>query len=61
MNTGVLNCSTQLDNSEIGQEIKLAILKKAAIYKTETLEKEKKEFMKNRKPINRDQQGRDEN
>ncbi len=61
LNTGVLNCSTKLDNSEIGQELKLAILKKAAIYKTETLEKEKKEFMKNRKPINRDQQGRDEN
>ena len=61
LNAGILNCSTQLDNSEIGQEIKLAILKKAAIYKTETLEKEKKEFMKNRKPINRDQQGRDEN
>ena len=59
LNAGILNCSTQLDNSEIGQELKLAILKKAAIYKTETLEKEKKEFMKKRKPINRDRQGQD--
>ena len=41
LNTGVLNCSTKLDNSEIGQELKLAILKKAAIYKEQ---KEKDNF-----------------
>ena len=61
LNTGILNCSTQLDKSEIGQELKLAILKKATIYKTETQKKETEEFMKNRKPINRDRQGQDEN
>ena len=39
--------------------LKLAILKKAAIYKTKTLEKEKKEFNKKRKPVNRDREGLD--
>ena len=59
LNSGVQNCSTQVDKSEIGQELKLAILKKAAIYKSETQKKDKEEFMKNRKPINRDRDGQD--
>ena len=59
LNSGVQNCSTQVDKSEIGQELKLAILKRAAIYKSETQKKDKEEFMKNRKPINRDRDGQD--
>ena len=59
LNSGIQTCSTQLDKSEIGQELKLAILKKAAVYKNQSQEKEKKEFMKNRKPINRDRDGQD--
>ena len=59
LNSGIQNCSTQIDKSEIGQELKLAILKKAAIYKSEKQKKDKEEFMKNRKPINRDQDGQD--
>ena len=61
LNSGLLNCATQVDKSEIGQELKLAILKKAAIYKTEKQEKEAKEFMKNRKPVNVDREGLDKN
>ena len=37
----------------------IAIIKKAAIYKSETQKKDKEEFMKNRKPINRDRDGQD--
>ena len=59
LNSGLQNCSTQIDKSEIGQELKLAILKKAAVYKAKNLEKEKKEFMKNRKPVNVDRDGQD--
>ena len=54
------NCSTTVDNSNnIGQELKLAILKKAAVYKTEAQKKEKDDFNKNRRPINRDRAGQD--
>jgi hypothetical protein len=58
--SGIKNCSTQIDNSgQIGQELKLAILKKAAIYKTTRVKKEAEEFNKNRKPVNVDRQGLD--
>jgi|TARA_B110000444_G_C18752487_1_gene553447 hypothetical protein len=47
--SGVQNCSTQIDNSgEVGQELKLAILKKAAIYKTTSTKKNAEEFNKKR-------------
>ena len=60
LDSGIQNCSTEIDESgQIGQELKLAILKKAAIYKTKTVEKEKKEFNKKRKPVNRDREGLD--
>ena len=60
LDSGIQNCSTEIDETgQIGQELKLAILKKAAIYKTKTLEKEKKEFNKKRKPVNRDREGLD--
>ena len=60
LNTGVQNCSTQIDkSSEIGQELKLAILKKAAIYKTSRVKKEADEFNKNRQPVNVDREGLD--
>ena len=59
-NEGVQNCSTQIDEaSQIGQELKLAILKKAAIYKTSRTKKEAEEFNKNRKPVNIDREGLD--
>ena len=38
------NCSTNIQNSDIGQELKLAILKKAAQYKTVSDKKEAEEF-----------------
>jgi len=58
--SGIQNCSTKIDNSgEISQELKLAILKKAAIFKTIATEKETKEFNKNRKPVNEDRAGQD--
>ena len=58
--TGLQNCSTQIDNSgKIGQELKLAILKKAAIYKTARVKKEAEEFNKNRQPVNTDREGLD--
>ena len=60
LDTGIQNCSTQIDEaSEIGQELKLAILKKAAIYKTKQIKKEADEFNKNRKPVNMDREGKD--
>ena len=60
LDSGIQNCSTEIDESgKIGQELKLAILKKAAIYKTKTLEKEKKEFNKKRQPVNIDREGLD--
>ena len=60
LDTGVPNCSTQIDEtSQIGQELKLAILKKAAIYKTSRVKKEAEEFNKNRQPVNVDREGLD--
>ena len=59
LNSGIQNCSTQIDDGEIGQELKLAILKKAALIKTSTLKKDAEEFNKNRKPVNRDRDGLD--
>ncbi len=59
LNSGMLNCSTQIDKSEIGQELKLAILKKAAAYKTEAKKKDGEEYMKNRTPVNIDREGQD--
>ena len=41
------NCSTIIKN-DMSNEIKLAILKKAAIFKNEKIEKNKKEFNKKR-------------
>ena len=48
---GIPNCSTSENNGEIAQELKLAILKKAATLKIATTEKEKKQFRKDRKGI----------
>ena len=61
LNSGILNCSTETDNSEIGSELKLAILKKASIFKNAAQKKDKEEFMKNRKPVNSDRDGQDKN
>ncbi len=59
-NSGIQNCSTQIDESgQISQELKLAILKKAAIYKTSRVKKEAEEFNKNRQPVNVDREGLD--
>ena len=58
--SGIQNCTTKIDNTgEISQELKLAILKKAAIFKTQTLKDDSEKFMKNRKPVNRDREGQD--
>ena len=60
LNSGVQNCSTQIDESgQISQELKLAILKKAAIYKTTNAKKEAEEFNKNRQPVNVDREGQE--
>ena len=58
--SGLQNCATQIDEtSQVGQELKLAILKKAAIYKNTRVKKEAEEFNKNRKPVNVDREGLD--
>ena len=47
LDTGIQNCSTQIDEaSEIGQELKLAILKKAAELKIFADEKRAEEYRK---------------
>ena len=61
INSGILNCSTKIDNSDVSQELKLAILKKASIFKNQDQKKDAEEFMKNRKPVNRDRDGQDKN
>ena len=61
INSGILNCSTKVDNSDVSQELKLAILKKASIFKNQDQKKDAEEFMKNRKPVNRDRDGQDKN
>ena len=43
------NCLTTTDESSIAEELKLAILKKAAKYKTQTLEKEAEEYREKNK------------
>ena len=40
------NCSTFINDGNISEELKLAILKKAAKYKTESIEKEVQEYRK---------------
>ena len=60
LESGVQNCKTQIDETgQISQELKLAILKKAAIYKTSRVKKEADEFNKNRQPVNVDREGLD--
>ena len=60
LESGVQNCKTQIDETgQISQELKLAILKKAAIFKTTSVKKEAEEFNKNRKPVNVDREGQD--
>jgi len=47
-NENAINCKTQIDNTnKIGQELKLAILKKAAELKLETNQKNVEEYRKN--------------
>ena len=43
-NSDINNCTTNTDDSGIKEELKLAILKKAAQYKTQTTEKESKDY-----------------
>ena len=43
------SCKTNIDNSDISEELKLAILKKAALYKTQTKKKETEEYKKKNK------------
>jgi len=60
LETGVQNCKTQIDETgQISQELKLAILKRAAVYKTTSIKKEAEDFNKNRKPVNVDREGLD--
>ena len=60
LESGVQNCKTQIDETgQISQELKLAILKKAAVYKTTSIKKEAEDFNKNRKPVNVDREGLD--
>jgi len=60
LESGVQNCKTQIDETgQISQELKLAILKKAAVFKTTSVKKEAEEFNKNRKPVNVDREGQD--
>ena len=59
LKSGLLNCSTLVDNSEIGSELKLAILKKAAIFKNQKLKKETEEYKKTKRAVNRDRDGQD--
>jgi len=61
INSGILNCSTKIDNSDVSQELKLAILKKASIFKNQDQKEDAEKFMKNRKPVNRDRDGQDKN
>lgn len=57
--SGTPQCSTAIDDGEIGSELKLAILKKAAAYKNLSEEKAAKEFRKIRPAENRSQDGQD--
>ena len=42
--TSLSNCKVIPSNSEIGQELRVAILKKAALYKSDDIEKNRKEY-----------------
>lgn len=48
------NCSTTFDESDIGSELKLAILRKASVYKNENIAKEAEEFEDNRPLLPKD-------
>ncbi len=62
LDSGIQNCSTEIDETgQIGQELKLAILKKASIFKNQDQKEDAEKFMKNRKPVNRDRDGQDKN
>ena len=49
-NNNLNNCQTQTNQSSLSEEIKLAILKKASVYKNITLKKRAEEYRK-KKPI----------
>ena len=49
-NNNLNNCQTQTNQSSLSEEIKLAILKKASVYKNVTLKKRAEEYRK-KKPI----------
>jgi len=49
--SGLQKCSNVANDNEISQELKVAILKKAAIYKITSDEKATEEFNKNRPPV----------
>ena len=49
-NNNLNNCQTQTNQSSLSEEIKLAILKKASVYKNITLKKRAEEYKK-KKPI----------
>tara|TARA_B100001093_G_C26760827_1_gene985622 strand:+ start:755 stop:1351 length:597 start_codon:yes stop_codon:yes gene_type:complete len=49
-NNNLNNCQTQTNQSSLSEEIKLAILKKASVYKNITLKKKAEEYRK-KKPI----------
>ena len=46
---GVSNCQTNINEGEVAQEIKMAILKKAALYKNDDLKKLRKEYKEKNK------------
>ena len=49
-NNNLNNCQTQTNQSSLSEEIKLAILKKASVYKNKSLKKRAEEYRK-KKPI----------
>ena len=51
------NCSTKINESNISEELKLAILKKAAKYKSESIDKEVQEYKKKKIKLSIRQQG----
>jgi len=55
----LLNCKISKNEGALVKELKRKILKKAAVYKTEAQKKEKDEFNKKRRAINRDRDGQD--
>jgi len=59
MLNGITNCSTDSEESMIGQEIKLAILKQASKIKNESTDKNVEEFRKKRPQGLMDRDGKD--